>query len=91
MEKIKTLHPAGKTGVHISKHKYDQVKNAIIGQLLVKGPLTHTELTKLVEHDLKHNFNGSIPWYVEAVKLDLEARKLIVRKHGSKDIYMVSP
>jgi len=41
--------------------------------------LTYTELAQQVEHILKGKFQGSIPWHVEAVKLDLEANGIIER------------
>ena len=38
--KIQTLHPQGKSGVNISKEKYDVMKETITS-LLRKKPLTH--------------------------------------------------
>lgn len=77
-ERIKTQHPQGKQGVNIEKSKYEQVKTAILDALDGK-PLTHTELTNQVSEKLRGNFDGSIGWYTETVKLDLEARRLIER------------
>ena len=89
-EKILTLHPAGKRGVHISKAKYDAVK-AVILRVLRAKELTHHELTHAVEHALKGRFEGSIPWYMESTKLDLEARKVIERVPGKEhDVYRVT-
>jgi len=34
---------------------------------------------KNIKKQLKNKFQGSIAWYVEVVKLDLEARKIIKR------------
>ena len=80
-EKILTLHPQGKKGVHIDRSKYDVMRETILG--LLKGkPLTHVELTKAVEGTLKGRFEGSVPWYMEATKLDLEARRAIERVEG---------
>lgn len=78
MEKILTKHPDGKKGVNISKEKYDIIKKCII-ESLDKDELTYTMITKIVEKKLDKNFEGSIGWYVESVKLDLEARNLIER------------
>jgi len=78
-EKILTKHPARKHGVNIDKTKYDLIRKAIIQSLKTKGALTFTDLTKTVKTNLKARFAGSIPWYVESVKLDLEARKVIKR------------
>lgn len=80
--KIQTLHPQGKSGVNISKEKYDVMKETITS-LLRKKPLTHIELTNAVIAALKGRFTGSIPWYVESVKLDLEARKIVERVEGN--------
>ncbi len=75
--RIKTKHPEGKSGVSISKEKYDVIHNAILDCLNEKGEMTYTELTKDISKLEK--FRGSINWYVECVKLDLEARKIIER------------
>jgi hypothetical protein len=86
-EKILTLHPQGKKGVRISKDKYD-VMRATITAILKGKRLTHVELTAAVEAALKRRFTGSIPWYTESVKLDLEARKVIERVEGKPhDVY----
>ena len=37
---------------------------------------------------LKGKFDGSIPWYMESTKLDLEARRVIERATGGNhDVY----
>lgn len=77
-DKILTKHPLGKKGVNISQEKYDAVKKAILAALR-KKQLTHTELSEQVNHSLTNKFDGSINWYCETVKLDLEARKMIER------------
>mgnify|MGYP001615676235 CR=1 FL=1 len=88
-EKILTLHPQGKRGVNISKAKYETMKKAIL-EVLRKGGLTHHELTHAVERKLKGKFEGSIPWYMEGTKLDLEARGIIERAPGEKyEVYRV--
>lgn len=78
-EKILTMHPQGKKGVNISKKKYDQVKKALTDTLNELGACTFKELTQAVQEMLKHNFEGSITWYLVTVKLDLEARNIIQR------------
>ena len=78
MQKILTKHPNGKKGVDINKQKYDIIKKEII-ESLEKDELTYTMITKSVEKKLDKNFEGSIGWYVESVKLDLEARNIIER------------
>lgn len=77
-DRVLTKHPQGKQGVNIEKSKYEQVKAAILEALDGKS-LTHTELTNQVSEKLRGNFDGSIGWYTETVKLDLEARRLIER------------
>ena len=83
-EKILTLHPQGKRGVNISKAKYETMKKTIL-EVLRQGGLTHHELTHAVETKLKGKFDGSIPWYMEGTKLDLEARGVIQRVPGEKN------
>jgi 3-methyladenine DNA glycosylase AlkD len=81
-EKILTLHPAGKSGVRIDRAKYDAVR-AVLEAIVTAGvELLHAELTRGVEKALRGRFEGSIPWYTEAVKLDLEARGVLVRVAG---------
>jgi hypothetical protein len=76
---ILTLHPQGKSGVNISQAKYDVVRQAITTALSSQDNMTFTELLQKVEEQLTGNFDGSIPWYVTTVKLDLEARGVIRR------------
>jgi hypothetical protein len=78
MEKILTQHPEGKKGVNISKEKYNVIRKAII-ESLDKDELTYTFLTESVKKKLENKFEGAIGWYVETVKLDLEAKKIIKR------------
>jgi hypothetical protein len=75
-EKILTKHPLGKRGVNISKQKYETLKKAILAALQ-KKELTHTELFDRLNKNLEGKFSGSISWYAETVKLDLEARKIV--------------
>ncbi len=77
-DRIKTQHPQSKQGANIEKSKYERVKAAILDTLNGKL-LTHTELTNQVKEKLRGSFDGSIGWYVETVKLDMEARRLIER------------
>jgi len=88
-EKIVTLHPQGKRGVNISRAKYETMKQTIL-EVLRKGDLTHDGLTGAVEKKLKGKFDGSIAWYMEGTKLDLEARGVIERVPREKhDVYRV--
>ncbi len=88
-EKILTLHPQGKKGVRIDRSKYDTMKAAIL-KVLKGKELTHHELTHAVEDALRRKFDGSIPWYMESTKLDIEARGVIERVPGkTHDVYRV--
>lgn len=82
-EKIQTLHPAGKQGVNISRHKYDAIRDAILDVITEAGEITFKELPSAVERVLREPFDGSISWYVTTVKLDLEARGMIKRVPGT--------
>lgn len=75
-----TLHPQGKSGVNISKRKYEQIKEAIL--MIIDesdGEISYHNLTAIAEDSLKDKFDGKVGWYVVTVKLDLEARKIIER------------
>ena len=78
-EKILTLHPQGKSGVNISRAKYDTMSRAIQDSLRTHQSMMFKELTEEVRSKLGGSFDGSISWYVTTVKLDLEARGVIER------------
>ena len=78
-ENILTRHPQGKSGVNIRRDKYDAVRESIVESLRANGGMTYTQLANAAEKRLRGEFEGSIPWYVEAVKLDLEAGGIIER------------
>ena len=83
-EKILTLHPEeGKQGVNISRSKYDMIRQAILDAIRSQGTISFKGLVSLVEYNLRNRFEGSIPWYVTTVKLDMEAREEIERIPGS--------
>ena len=85
-EKILTKHPLGKSGTNIDKQKYETLKKTILSTLRGKE-LTHTELFRQINKTLKGKFSGSISWYAETVKLDLEARKTIERTSAKPPKY----
>ena len=78
-EKILTLHPEGKKGANISKEKYSAIKEFIISTISKRKEISYSELNDLAKKKLTKNFEGSVPWYLIIVKLDLEARKIIER------------
>ena len=82
-KRVLTRHPEGKSGVNISKPKYDAVREGIVQSLSADGDMAYSALAKAVEQGLR-GFDGSIRWYVEAVKLDLEARGVIERVPGTR-------
>ena len=82
-EKILTLHPEeDKQGVNISRSKYDMIRQAIRDAIRSQGTISFKGLVSLVEYNLRNRFEGSIPWYVTTVKLDMEARGEIERIPG---------
>jgi len=85
-EKILTKHPLGKSGTNIERQKYETLKKAILSALQNKE-LTHTELFDRLNKSLQGKFSGSISWYAETVKLDLEARKTIERTSAKPPKY----
>lgn len=86
-EKVQTKHPdSKKRGANISKEKYDMIRASII-ECLKKKELSYVELSKCIRETLKGRFEGSIEWYVEVVKLDLEARKIVERINTKPQIY----
>lgn len=78
-EKILTRHPEGKQGVNISRKKYETIKGAIMAVLREREEIAFQDLAAAVAQKLHGGFDGSIPWYVTTVKLDLEARDFIER------------
>jgi hypothetical protein len=81
-EKLLTLHPdPQKKGVNINREKYEIIRSEILS-LLRKDPLPHGKLDNLVKSRLKKRFDGSVSWYLETVKLDLEAREMIRRDNS---------
>ncbi len=82
-ERILTLHPQGKQGVNITRQRYDAMRAAIV-DTLAEGEMAYTKLVEGVEERLQGSFDGSIRWYTETVKLDLEARGVIERVPRTK-------
>ena len=81
---IRTLHPAKKQGVNISKEKYDIIRKAIMSTLHKQKEMSFMSLSRAVEKEVKGSFDGSVTWYVATVKLDLEARGEIKRVQNSR-------
>ena len=60
------------------------IRSSMLQGLNWKGALTFTEMAELVEKKVAGRFEGSVLWYDEVVKLDLEARKIIERISGTR-------
>ena len=89
VELIQTLHPqAGKTNKKISLEKYNFIRDHLLSILANLEP-THTELMEELYQRVKYNFDGGVQWYGETVKLDLEARNLIVRTQTKPERYIL--
>ena len=73
-EKILTLHPEGKKGVNISRKKYDAMKEVVLHILEERREVAWREMIPLVKTEIGPDFEGSVPWYFESVKLDLQAK-----------------
>lgn len=81
-QKIQLKHPHGKKAVSINKDKYDLLTKETIQYLTEKKDGTFSEISKTIAQNLKKKkiiFDGSLNWYLEWVKLDLEARQIITR------------
>ncbi len=81
-EKILTLHPQGKNGVRIDAHKYEMISEAIFNFAPLNEAFYMMDLVEHLKLSLADKFDGSIPWYTETVKLDLEARGVLERVPG---------
>ena len=79
-EKIQLLNPyPSKKGADIDRRKYETVKGTILDIIEERGDILFTELMDEVVSRQKESFEGSPSWYCTAVKLDLEARRIIER------------
>jgi hypothetical protein len=80
--KIQLKHPAGKKAVSISTDKYELLKKQITDFLSEKTQGTFSDISKSIAQKFKEKkirFEGSLNWYLEWVKLDLEAQQVIIR------------
>ena len=77
MRKILTWHPLGKPGAYISKKDYELVSTFILSTLHAEE-MTLLELIQLGENKLAPYIEENIAWHILVVKLDLEARGILV-------------
>ncbi len=81
-DKIQLKHPKGKKAVRISTAKYETLKEALTGYLRTNSQGTYSEIALAIHQNFKTNnvaFDGAVNWYLEWVKLDLEANNVIRR------------
>ncbi|MCP3920594.1 MAG: hypothetical protein GY711_34135 [bacterium] len=79
-DRIMTLHPEGKQGVHIERDKYDDMRQALEKVIPATDEgLASKDLPILVVPLLNGALwrDASIVWFVVTVKQDLEAREVI--------------
>lgn len=76
-DRIQTRPTQHKQEGHTSPGKYETIKQAILAALQGKS-LTHAQLLNQVTENLPA-FDGSLGGYLETVKLDLEANRIIDR------------
>lgn len=77
MQNILTWHPLGKPGSFISRKRYDAVRNFIL-MSLASGEMTMVDLIASGEQSLGAHIDKNVAWHILVVKLDLEARGLII-------------
>jgi hypothetical protein len=84
-ERVLTKNPdSSKSGVNISRLKYDIVHAAVVETLRQHKEVTMAELMESTNQMLEGSFDGSISWYTTAVKLDMEAKGEVERVPKAK-------
>ena len=90
MEKVIQLkHPTGKKAVTMERKKYEAVRSPLLACLKTRGESTHKEIVQAITEYFRRNnteFEGSIEWHTEWVKLDLEARNEIKRTNARSSV-----
>ncbi len=88
--KIQLEHPQGKQAVRMDKAKYELLKGSLLRSLSGDAKLSHTEILNFIKADLVSRgieFKGSLQWYLQSVKMDLEAKGIILREGRSPETY----
>ena len=83
-EKILLFNSQGKQGTSLPLVQYNQIKEAIVEVFLQRATATAEEITNLVSQKIADSFEGDIPWHVEAILPDLQARQYIEQVPGSE-------
>jgi hypothetical protein len=92
-DRVELKHPQGKKPVSMKKETYDLLKAVFLKSLREEGEATLAEVVRASAAELKRGgttFEGSLPWHLEWVKLDLEARNLIKRIPGTPQKYGIA-
>ena len=85
--KIQLVHPEGKKGLKIEAKKYEILKSTIFRIIESSNENSFEDLLINCEKELFNHFNGSISWYATWVKLDLEAKGIILcNRKGQKQM-----
>lgn len=95
IERVSTLHPAGKSGVRIDRAKYDAMRRALLRCVpAAAGGIALAELARRVPAHLDRTVFGpkaGVTWYLIAVKQDLEARGLLEIVPGLRPQHLRRP
>lgn len=87
--KIQLEHPQGKQAVRMDPAKYQVLRKAIL-EILQTGAMTHTEMYQAINLKFaneQYHFPGSIQWHLQSVKMDMEAKKLIIKEGANPQSY----
>jgi len=88
-ERILTLHPAGKSGVRILKSRYDLMYSTLLGIFGEFPEISFKEMNRLSQERLTGLLDGSIPWLMETVKLDMLARGIIAKTGSNPEMLRI--
>jgi hypothetical protein len=81
-ERILTIHPDGKAGKNILRHKYEITRECLLGIFAEYPEISHKDLTRLSKERLHGKFEGNAGWYMETVLLDLIVRGVVQKIEG---------
>jgi len=81
-EKVQLQHPEGKNMPRIDTTKYAVIHQGIIDVLEKNGEMKPMKMLHALDEHLRGRIDGSITWYGESVKLDMQAKGELV--HNKK-------
>ena len=82
-DRILTRHPEGKKGKRIPVSRYTTMRDTLLGIFAIHHEIYYKELSLLTSEQLSGVLDGSIPWLMETVMLDLLAGGVIEKLPGS--------